>query len=160
MVQEHGVDNAIQALYRDLEYAKTLIKHRQSQSLLVAPHPSVALSAPASSTDDLDDDEAAAAAMNNIEESWTFIGDESDPELVRRIQEWDPAKHLGSLPRRSLTGKEPVGKVEGGKRLQKRGSLKVGGAGKEVEGDNDTGVGGRRSGSLKRERERGNALAV
>ena len=25
------------------------------------------------------------------EESWTFIGDESDPELARRIAEWDPA---------------------------------------------------------------------
>ncbi len=24
------------------------------------------------------------------EESWTFIGDESDPELARRIKEWDP----------------------------------------------------------------------
>ena len=24
------------------------------------------------------------------EESWTFIGDESDPELARKIREWDP----------------------------------------------------------------------
>ena len=27
------------------------------------------------------------------EESWTFIGDEGDPELIRRIAEWDPASH-------------------------------------------------------------------
>ena len=26
------------------------------------------------------------------EESWTFIGDESDPELVRKIAEWNPER--------------------------------------------------------------------
>lgn len=58
---------AIQAIYRDMEYAKTLIKHR----------------AHTASDDVLVD-----------EESWTFIGDESDPELARRIAEWEPMANL------------------------------------------------------------------
>ncbi|KAI4117926.1 MAG: hypothetical protein LQ345_001918 [Seirophora villosa] len=65
--KENGVATAIQAIYRDLEYANTLIKHR------------------------------AALASNDHdgsgpgdEESWTFIGDEADPELTRRIAEWEP----------------------------------------------------------------------
>ncbi|KAI9843091.1 MAG: Sterol 3-beta-glucosyltransferase [Sclerophora amabilis] len=67
---ENGVDNAIQAIYRDLEYAKTLIKKRGV------------------ATDEAQDDS---------EESWTFIGDDSDPELVRRIADWEPPKgHLSS----------------------------------------------------------------
>jgi len=68
--QENGVATAIQALYRDMEYAKTLIKHR------------------AHSTDTIDDPAAD-------EESWTFIGDEADPELARRIAEWEPMANLG-----------------------------------------------------------------
>lgn len=63
---------AIQAIYRDLEYAKSLIKHRT-----VNPD------------NDIGD-----------EESWTFIGDESDPELARRIAEWDSIAHLGEGARR------------------------------------------------------------
>ncbi|MCJ1404267.1 Sterol 3-beta-glucosyltransferase [Xylographa trunciseda] len=61
-IQEKGVETAIQAIYRDLEYARTLIKHRGTQ---------------------LDNE-------NGDEESWTFIGDDSDPELVRRIAEREP----------------------------------------------------------------------
>lgn len=53
--KENGVANAIQAIYRDMEYAKTLIKHR------------------ANNTKDNDD-------PAGDEESWTFIGDETDPE--------------------------------------------------------------------------------
>lgn len=64
--QEDGVGTAIKAIYRDLEYAKTLIKHR---------------------TDLAPDDMAGDA-----NDEWTFIGDESDPELVRRIAEWEPRK--------------------------------------------------------------------
>ena len=60
--QEDGVATAIQAIYRDLEYAKSLIKRRTK------------------------DDEAGGFPE---EENWTFIGDESDPELKRRIQDWD-----------------------------------------------------------------------
>ena len=35
------------------------------------------------------------------EESWTFIGDEGDPELQKRIQDWDLGAH-GRAPRVSL----------------------------------------------------------
>ncbi len=66
--QEDGVGTAIKAIYRDLEYAKTLIKHRT----------------------DLTTDDAAGDANDE----WTFIGDESDPELARRIAEWEPRSSL------------------------------------------------------------------
>ena len=64
--QEDGVGTAIKAIYRDLEYAKTLIKHRTDLT-----------------TDDM---------AGDANDEWTFIGDESDPELVRRIAEWEPRK--------------------------------------------------------------------
>ncbi|MCJ1282857.1 Sterol 3-beta-glucosyltransferase [Xylographa opegraphella] len=60
--KEKGVETAIQAVYRDLEYARTLIKHRDTHA-----------------DNDIGD-----------EESWTFIGDDGDPELIRRIAEWEP----------------------------------------------------------------------
>lgn len=66
------MQNAIQAIYRDLEYAKTLIKART-----------------------LGSKDARSGAFHNddlavdIEESWTFIGDESDPELQKRIRDRD-----------------------------------------------------------------------
>jgi sterol 3beta-glucosyltransferase len=28
--------------------------------------------------------------LDDIEESWTFIGDDNDPQLVGRIQNWEP----------------------------------------------------------------------
>ncbi len=68
MKQENGVATAIQAIYRDLEYAKTLIKHHSNMN------------------------NDGAVDGNVDEESWTFIGDESDPELTRRIAEWEPRK--------------------------------------------------------------------
>ncbi|KZF21882.1 glycosyltransferase family 1 protein [Xylona heveae TC161] len=67
--KEDGVGNAIQAIYRDMEYAKSLIKRHG------VPH-----------TDETYDDS---------EESWTFIGDESDPELTRRIADWEPPTRQG-----------------------------------------------------------------
>ncbi|KAL8633249.1 hypothetical protein Q9189_000970 [Teloschistes chrysophthalmus] len=63
--QENGVATAIQAIYRDLEYAKTLIKHRAL----------------------INDNDITGAGD---EESWTFVGDEADPELAKRIAEWVP----------------------------------------------------------------------
>lgn len=66
--KEDGVGTAIKAIYRDLEYAKTLIKHR---------------------TDLAGDDTA-----DGVNDEWTFIGDESDPELVRQIAEWEPRRSL------------------------------------------------------------------
>ena len=80
--------NAIQAIYRDLEYAKTLVKARNAGSKNV-------------SNDTLQTDDLAV----DIEESWTFIGDESDPELQRRIREWDPSAYKES--RASLDGVAP-----------------------------------------------------
>ncbi|KAI9809619.1 MAG: hypothetical protein M1825_000051 [Sarcosagium campestre] len=49
-IKEDGVGNAIQAIYRDLEYAKTLVKKRNSTAM--------------------DDGQGGS------EESWTFIGDD------------------------------------------------------------------------------------
>lgn len=73
------MQTAIQAIYRDLEYAKTLIKPRT-------------VGRKDSSTDNLQDDGFA----EDIEESWTFIGDESDPELQKRIRDWDPCAYKES----------------------------------------------------------------
>lgn len=90
-MKENGVATAIQAIYRDMEYAKSLIKRRNTNADY-----------------DLGD-----------EESWTFIGDEGDPELVRRIAEWDPMVRIGpgraSMDNRST---EPKGrKSMGGERV-------------------------------------------
>ena len=87
------METAIQAIYRDLEYAKTLIKHRAATtagtSTNMTPDP----------IHHYDDD-------GNIEESWTFIGDDSDPELVKRIVEWNPE----SVVRRESSMKREVAK--------------------------------------------------
>lgn len=66
--KEDGVGNAINAIYRDMEYAKSLIKRADRTGGAVG------------GGDGVDE---------GFEESWTFIGDESDPELNRRIKEWD-----------------------------------------------------------------------
>ncbi|KAH7129402.1 hypothetical protein B0J13DRAFT_598415 [Dactylonectria estremocensis] len=59
---ENGVDAAIQCIYRDMEYAKSLIKRRAKKNSL---------------NEAVEDDEA--------EESWTFVGrDEPDPEHVTK----------------------------------------------------------------------------
>jgi len=72
-LQEDGVATAIKAMYRDLEYARSLIKHRN--------HPS---------SEELDE---------GFEETWTFIGDDSDPELLthRYAHEWDPNQLHGGV---------------------------------------------------------------
>jgi hypothetical protein len=76
-LQENGVQTAIQAIYRDLDYAKSLVKMRAaSENTLDAP-------------------------LGDDEESWTFIGDESDPELRKLIQGWDQG-NVGRPPRVSL----------------------------------------------------------
>lgn len=38
------------------------------------------------------------------EESWTFIGDDSDPEVVRRLVEWGPTTHISheDVPKQAL----------------------------------------------------------
>ncbi|OAL31419.1 hypothetical protein AYO22_01011 [Fonsecaea multimorphosa] len=79
--QENGVQTAIHAIYRDLEYARSLVKARaaiQQQGAAAAAGGATGLTA----IDLLDEG-------GDIEESWTFIGDESDPNIQRRLQEWD-----------------------------------------------------------------------
>lgn len=56
--QENGVENAINAIYRDLEYAKTLIKKRKT---------------PIAGAADEEDD---------TEESWTFVETDSDVDVT------------------------------------------------------------------------------
>jgi len=69
-LQENGVDTAIQSIYRDLEYAKSLIKNRDGKTIDDSPEDS--------------------------EESWTFIGDDNDPELIRRVHDWDAVAQPGT----------------------------------------------------------------
>ncbi|OTB02405.1 glycosyltransferase family 1 protein [Hypoxylon sp. CI-4A] len=64
--RENGVDAAIQSIYRDLEYAKSLIKSKAGKN-----------AATAGSSD------GTTADDSEEEESWTFVGgDDVDPELV------------------------------------------------------------------------------
>ncbi|RKF63637.1 Sterol 3-beta-glucosyltransferase [Erysiphe neolycopersici] len=67
--EENGVDTAIQAIYRDLDYARSLIKRRDRKL-----------------TDDVLDDS---------EESWTFIGEDKDAELVLRHKNWKVKSNNG-----------------------------------------------------------------
>ena len=86
---------AIQAIYRDLEYAKTLIKVRASSSK-------------GSTATGLEDDE-----FGNIEESWTFIGDDSDPELKKRIQDFNMSREPRvSVARRGMSVVQAVEPIE------------------------------------------------
>ncbi|RMD39290.1 hypothetical protein DV735_g5844, partial [Chaetothyriales sp. CBS 134920] len=82
--KENGVDTAIQCIYRDLDYAQSLIK---AKAAVVGQG-----AAQVEPEDDLD-----------IEENWTFIGDESDPHFQRNMQEL-PVASLGRAPRVSLEG--------------------------------------------------------
>jgi sterol 3beta-glucosyltransferase len=74
---------AIQSIYRDMEYAKSLIKRKAGKNKNA-------------DADDDDDDET--------EESWTFVGgDEPDPDMVtKKLSEglgkfaFGPEKSLGS----------------------------------------------------------------
>ena len=70
------MDTAIQSIYRDLEYAKSLIKGRGGKVV---------------------DD-----TVEDSEESWTFIGDDTDPELVKRIHGWDAMAQSGILQRNAV----------------------------------------------------------
>jgi sterol 3beta-glucosyltransferase len=93
------VQTAIQAIYRDFDYAQSLVKARAAHE-----KPSASSTAPA-------DDEG------EIEENWTFIGDESDPELQKRIRDWEspvrgraPRVSLDHAGLRAMQGVEPVRK--------------------------------------------------
>ncbi|KAK7700349.1 Sterol 3-beta-glucosyltransferase [Diaporthe eres] len=64
--KENGVDTAIQCIYRDMEYAKSLIERKAGRNAAAAER------AATSGSDDMDDDAE--------EESWTFIGDDTGPD--------------------------------------------------------------------------------
>lgn len=64
---ENGVQTAIKALYRDMEYAKTLIQRKAEKS-----------AAPVADADEKDADDGEEEA----EESWTFVESESEADLV------------------------------------------------------------------------------
>jgi sterol 3beta-glucosyltransferase len=66
---------AIQSIYRDLEYAKSLIKSKGGKG--------------------------ADDAVEESEESWTFIGDDNDPELIRRIHDWESMAQSQTLSKTS-----------------------------------------------------------
>ncbi|KAK1495235.1 glycosyltransferase family 28 domain-containing protein [Colletotrichum tamarilloi] len=77
---ERGVENAIQCLYRDMEYATSLIKRKAGKHAHAEE----------------DEDEEA-------EESWTFIGnDEPDPDMTTK-----KLSEMGALP--GLPGDKPLG---------------------------------------------------
>ncbi|KAK2730968.1 udp-glucose:sterol glycosyltransferase [Colletotrichum kahawae] len=78
---ENGVETAIQCIYRDMEYAKSLIKRKAGKNAHVEP----------------DDDEESA------EESWTFIGkDEPDPDMTTK-----KLSDMGALP--GASDSKPLG---------------------------------------------------
>lgn len=76
---------AIQSIYRDLEYAKSLIKRK--------------------------DGKAYDETVDDSEESWTFIGEDNDPELIKRIYDCEAmtqsGMHAGGI--RSSPGSATLG---------------------------------------------------
>ncbi|GAB1209909.1 Sterol 3-beta-glucosyltransferase [Aspergillus pseudonomiae] len=73
---ENGVDTAIQAIYRDLEYAKTLARQRSIvSSTPFSPTPS-AKTVAEQEEDDMDDSE-----------EWTFVGDDTEIDVSRRLRD-------------------------------------------------------------------------
>ncbi|XHF97473.1 Sterol 3-beta-glucosyltransferase [Aspergillus wentii] len=71
---EDGVGTAIQAIYRDLEYAKTLARQRSiASSTPFSPTPSAKVSGGQEPDDD------------DIEE-WTFVGDDTDIDISKRVR--------------------------------------------------------------------------
>ncbi|KAK2735674.1 Sterol 3-beta-glucosyltransferase [Onygenales sp. PD_40] len=103
---EDGVAAAIQALYRDLEYAKTLVRQRSNASAA----PATATSFPSNADEsrviselglDLDDDDE--------EESWTFIGDEAEVEMARRAKDREGDYDVATASAAGAGGAGPSG---------------------------------------------------
>jgi sterol 3beta-glucosyltransferase len=78
------VNTAIQTIYRDLEYAKSLIKNR--------------------------DGKAPDDAGEESEESWTFVGDENDTDLASLTTRWQAMARSGTL-NESLLGSGASGEL-------------------------------------------------
>lgn len=75
-MQENGVANAIQEIYRDLEYATTLT--RQRASLSATPQNAT------TTTDQLQAGEGSEGTQGmDEEESWTFVEGYSDAEHLK-----------------------------------------------------------------------------
>ncbi|KAF7718639.1 Sterol 3-beta-glucosyltransferase [Penicillium ucsense] len=78
---ENGVATAIQSLYRDMEYAKTLARQRSlASSTPFSPTPSAQASP-----------DHADADVDDIEE-WTFVGEEAEMDLNKRMQDLSPSE--------------------------------------------------------------------
>ena len=69
-IQEDGVGTAIKAIYRDMEYSRSLIKRRNGQE----DNP-----------------------IDDFEESWTLVGTENDAELRGRLMRLDASPRTASL---------------------------------------------------------------
>ncbi|KGQ00926.1 hypothetical protein PAAG_12396 [Paracoccidioides lutzii Pb01] len=93
--KEDGVATAIQAIYRDLEYAKTLVRQR-SHTLSASQAVALATSTLEETGIDipdmgLDDDGHGSGSGSGdpdfygaMEDSWTFVGDETDSDRAKR----------------------------------------------------------------------------
>ncbi|EED20224.1 UDP-glucose:sterol glycosyltransferase [Talaromyces stipitatus ATCC 10500] len=93
---ENGVANAIQAIYRDLEYARTLTHQRASLS--ITPH------SPATATDENHTAEEGEEPEDmEEEESWTFVDEYADPELLKNENNSSRQKDSTSSPASSPT---------------------------------------------------------
>ncbi|KAJ5693046.1 hypothetical protein N7462_002469 [Penicillium macrosclerotiorum] len=94
---EDGVATAIQSLYRDMEYAKTLAQQRSiASSTPFSPTPS-AKASPDHADDDVDDIG-----------DWTFVDDENDIEILKRMRDRaaSEAEKLAAVKVSSLRGVE------------------------------------------------------
>ncbi|KAG5303663.1 UDP-glucose:sterol glycosyltransferase [Histoplasma capsulatum G186AR] len=91
--KEDGVATAIQAIYRDLEYAKTLVRQRspttsapQTAIYAVSNEESAAMISSETSPDDDGDGEDDADADAAMEDSWTFVGDETETDVTKKTR--------------------------------------------------------------------------
>jgi sterol 3beta-glucosyltransferase len=87
IIQEDGVSNAIQAIYRDLEYAKTLVRQRSNASA-TSPGPAAAVSGARLPGANLDDDLVA------IEETWTFVGDDTEIDVSSESKDREKCRSM------------------------------------------------------------------
>lgn len=91
---EDGAGVAVQTLWRNLEYAKSLVAAKQSGR---KADPSMEPDSHA-----IEGDAPGTDALLPDAETWTFVGDESDPELVMRKEahRWDPDQKRGGVLQR------------------------------------------------------------
>lgn len=83
--------NAIQAIYRDLEYATTLTRQRSAVSS--TPFTPSGTDEKTVTEDDLED----------IEETWTFVDDVTDPDFSKKGRGMDHENSGGQSQDRSQT---------------------------------------------------------